>query len=55
MGNDEAKKLINRCIAKLMKSLDGHISPLIEREIKHHLRWLEDDIRLQFNNIRDNK
>jgi hypothetical protein len=43
--NDELNKITNRCIGKLLESLGEDISPMIKREIKHHLRWYQNNVR----------
>lgn len=42
---DELNKITNRCIGKLLESLGGDVSPMIKREIKHHLRWYQNNVR----------
>jgi hypothetical protein len=42
---DELNKITNRCIGKLLESLGENISPIIKREIKHHLRWYQNNVR----------
>ena len=55
-SKDEIKLVTNRAIGKLLESLNGNISPAVEREIKHHIRWLENNIRDIFDkNIRGNQ
>ena len=45
MEQDDIKRLFNRYIAKTLTNLQGHITPLIEKEIKSQFRYLEEDIR----------
>ena len=52
---DAIKKATDRAIGKLLESLGDTISPLVEKEIKHHFRWYENNIRDIFNNIRGNQ
>jgi hypothetical protein len=40
----EIKRLTNRHIAKLLTSLEGSITPLVEQQIKRQIRFLENDI-----------
>lgn len=42
---DELNKITNRCIGKLLESLGDDVSPMIKREIKHHLRWYQNNVR----------
>ena len=42
---DELNKITNRCIGKLLESLGDDISPMVKREIKHHLRWYQNNVR----------
>lgn len=42
---DELNKVTNRCIGKLLEALGDDISPMIKREIKHHLRWYQNNVR----------
>ena len=45
----EIKRLTNRHIAKLLTSLEGSITPLVEQQIKRQIRFLEDDISTLVN------
>ena len=47
---DELKKMTNRAIAKLLESLADTVPFLIKKEIKHHFRWYENNVRELINN-----
>jgi len=40
----DIERLTNRHIAKLLTSLEGSITPLVEQQIKRQIRFLEADI-----------
>lgn len=42
---DELNKITNRCIGKLLESIGDDASPMVKREIKHHLRWYQNNVR----------
>lgn len=41
---EDIKRLTNRHIAKLLTSLEGSITPLVEQQIKRQIRFLEEDV-----------
>jgi len=45
----DINKLTNRHIAKLLTSLEGSITPLVEQQIKRQIRFLEMDINTLVN------
>ncbi len=45
----EINRLTNRHIAKLLTSLEGSITPLVEQQIKRQIRFLEADITTLVN------
>lgn len=51
------KQLTNRQIAKILTSIGetGIMSPMLEREIKHHFRQLEHNVSTQLLNITEHK
>ena len=50
----DIERLTNRHIAKLLSSLDGSITPLVEQQIKRQIRFLEADILTTLVNTRTN-
>ncbi len=48
----DIERLTNRHIAKLLTSLEGSITPLVEQQIKRQIRFLEADILTTLVNTR---